>query len=343
MESLPTWNDKLEPSQVDFTTKDSIHPSEETDIAMPSQGSFPHAHGRSRTISEEKEIENLEETHVRLEEAAALAMRERHRKDKEGLKSVAGNPIVVKPSPIIPCGAASTSFLPIVYSTMEVERNESDPIPPILSDSEDVDGERRSKLPKPNPLHIFNSSEDGYGESVLPLNIVEWSFKKVAIPGRKIVGTGCLSFIPTPCMDIAMMEGGLDDSAAEAALLSLLPTPNSGATPETGEANPWDTLEALATTTIGDNPYDLVETSVKDPQGIAEIDFGHVGGFGGGNITSSVNEAGDEEEPMDGRSLTRSRARRGAQDVHGGAAVPRGIESTQGKAKVMYCSLHSGI
>jgi hypothetical protein len=56
-----------------------------------------------------------------------------------------------------------------------------------------------------------------------------------------------------------------------------------------------------------------------------------------------VNEAGDEEEPMDGRPLTRSRARRGAQDVDGGAVVPHVAQSTRGKAKVMYSSLHSGI
>jgi hypothetical protein len=56
-----------------------------------------------------------------------------------------------------------------------------------------------------------------------------------------------------------------------------------------------------------------------------------------------VNEASDEEEPMDERPLTRSRARRGTQDVDDGAAVVPAIESTWGKAKVMCSSLHSGI
>jgi hypothetical protein len=98
MESLPTWIDKSKPSQVDFPTKDSMHPSGETDIAMPSQGSSPHAHGGSGTIYEEKGIENLEESPARLEEAATLAIKERHRKDKEGLESIARNPTVVKPS-----------------------------------------------------------------------------------------------------------------------------------------------------------------------------------------------------------------------------------------------------
>jgi hypothetical protein len=250
---------------VDFPTKDSMHPSGETDIAMPSQGSSPHAHGGSGVVSEEKGIENLEESPARLEEAATLAMKKIRRKDKEGLESVARNPTVVKLSPIIPCRAASTSSPPIVPSTMEVERNESDPIPHVLSGSEDVDGERRSKRPKTNPVHIFNSSEDGCGESVLPLNTMEQSFEIATSPGRETVGTGCFPFKPAPCMDTAMMEGGLDDSAAEAALLWLLSTPISGTTPEAGEENLWDTLEALAIAIAGDKPYSLVETSVKDP------------------------------------------------------------------------------
>jgi hypothetical protein len=279
-ESLPTWNDKSEPSQVDFPAKDIMHPSRKTDIAMPSQGSSPHAHGGLGTISKEKGIENLEESLGRLEEAGSFAMRERCRKDKEGLEFVAANPIVVKLSSIIPRGAASTSSSPIMPSTMEVEKNESDPIPLVLSGSEDVDGEKCRKRSKPNPVHILNSSEDGCGQSVLPLNTVEQSFEKAAIPGGETMGTGCLPFIPTPHMDIAMMEGGLGDSAVEAALLLLLSTLVSGATPEMGEANLWDNLEALATTILGDNPYDLVETSVKDPQGIAETDFGQVGGSG---------------------------------------------------------------
>jgi hypothetical protein len=102
-----------------------------------------------------------------LEETAAPAIRERRQKDKEGLESVVGNPAVVKPSLIIPYGVASTSSLPTVPSTMEVGRNEFDPISPILPDSEDVDGKRHSKQPKPNPVHILNSSEDGCGDSVL--------------------------------------------------------------------------------------------------------------------------------------------------------------------------------
>jgi hypothetical protein len=148
---------------------------------------------------------------------------------------------------------------------MEVERNESDPIPPVLSGFEDVDGKKRNKQSKPNPVHISNSSEDGCGESVLPLNTVEQSFEKAAILWGGTMGTGCFPFKPAPCMDTAMMEGGLNDSAAKAALLSLWSNPISRATSKMGEANPWDTLEALATTTLGDNPYDLVETSVKDP------------------------------------------------------------------------------
>jgi hypothetical protein len=41
-----------------------------------------------------------------------------------------------------------------------------------------------------------------------------------------------------------------------------------------------------------------------------------------------VNEVGEKEEPMDGRPLTRSRARRGVQDVDDGTIVPRAVEST---------------
>jgi hypothetical protein len=202
-------------------------------------------------------------------------MRERRRKDKEGLESV------VKPSPIIPYGAASTSSPPTMPSTMEVERNESDPILPILSNSEDVDGKRRSKPPRPNPIDIVNSSEVGCKDSVLPLNTMEQSFEKAAIPGGETLGTSCHPFNPAPRTDTAMMEGGLDNSAAKAALLLLSSTLVSGATPETGEANPWDTLEALATATAGDNPYDLVKTSVKDSQGISNTDFGQAGVLGG--------------------------------------------------------------
>jgi hypothetical protein len=44
-ESLPTWNDKSEFPQVH-----NVHPSGETDIAVPSQGSSPHGHGGSRTV-----------------------------------------------------------------------------------------------------------------------------------------------------------------------------------------------------------------------------------------------------------------------------------------------------
>jgi hypothetical protein len=219
-ESLPTWNDKSEPPQVH-----SVHPSGEIDIAVPSQGSSPHGHGGSGTASEENEIANFEETPARLKEAAILAMRKRRRKDKEGLESV------VKPSPIIPCGAASTSSPPTVLSTMEVERNESDPIPHVLSDSEDVDGERHNKRAKPNPIDIVNSCEDGCEDSVLPLNTMEQSFEKVAIPGGETLGTGCHPFIPAPHTDTAMMEGGLDDSTTEAALLSLSSTPVSRAIP----------------------------------------------------------------------------------------------------------------
>jgi hypothetical protein len=102
-------------------------------------------------------------------------------------------------------------------------------------------------------------------------------------------------------------------------------------------------LEALVIAIAGDNPYDLGKTSMKDPQGIAETDFGQAEGSGGANITLSVNEAGNEEEPTDERRLTRSQARRGAQDVDGSAVVARAADSTQDKAKVMYSSLHSGI
>ena len=140
-----------------------------------------------------------------------------------------------------------------------------------------------------------------------------------------------------------MMEGGLDDSIVEATLLSLSSTPISGATPKTGEANLWDTLEALVITIACDNPYDLVKTSVKDSQGIAETNFGQVEDFGGANITSRANEASDEEEPIDERPLTRSRARHGIQDVNDGVAVACTAESTQGKAKVINSFLHSGI
>ena len=68
---------------------------------------------------------------------------------------------------------------------MEVGRNKIDPIPPVLSDSKDVDGERHSKRPKPNPVHILNSSEDGCRDLVLPLNIGKQSFEKAAILGGK--------------------------------------------------------------------------------------------------------------------------------------------------------------
>jgi hypothetical protein len=62
----------------------------------------------------------------------------------------------------------------------------------------------------------------------------------------------------------------------------------------------------------------------------------------GGSLTSSLNEGGDGEQPMDGGCLIQSRARRKAQDVDGGVGQPRAWESTRGKAKVMHSLLEIG-
>jgi hypothetical protein len=123
-DSVLAWVDNSAPSHDEFPLKDSLHHSTETENVIPSHGSSPHvdsAFGRSNILSAEKMPEAALQSHTRLDEATALAIKEKHmiqdlenlRKQKKSLLSVAGNPKGVHPSVNIPSGATSTSCQPI--------------------------------------------------------------------------------------------------------------------------------------------------------------------------------------------------------------------------------------
>jgi hypothetical protein len=101
--------------------------------------------------------------------------------------------------------------------------------------------------------------------------------------------------IPAEGVDTTIKDGGLDDTSATEALLSLSSTPVSGAAPIT---NAWDNLDDVEFV----EAVELVEASLSQ----------------GDSLTSSLNEGGDGKQPMDEGRLTRSRARREAQDVDDG-------------------------
>jgi hypothetical protein len=202
-------------------------------------------------------------------------------------------------------GEASSLGQPNTPSTMDVEISAT----PHVCSTTDLpgnEGDRSSKRIKLNPADTVISSE-------------ERSFAKLPNVVVKFLDSTVGPNIPAEGVDTAIKDGKLDDTSTEEALLSLSSTPVSRAIPVT---NVWDNSDDVEFVEV----VELVEASLSQ----------------GGSLISSLNEGGNGEQPMDGGRLTRSRARREAQDVDGGAGQICALESTQGKAKVMHSLLEMG-
>jgi hypothetical protein len=216
-------------------------------------------------------------------------------------------------------GEASSLGQPNTPSTMDVEISAT----PHVCSTTDLpgnEGDRSSKRIKLNPADTVISSEHGTGVALQAANTSEErSFAKLPNVVVKFLDSTVGPNIPAEGVDTAIKDGKLDDTSTEEALLSLSSTPVSRAIPVT---NVWDNSDDVEFVEV----VELVEASLSQ----------------GGSLISSLNEGGNGEQPMDGGRLTRSRARREAQDVDGGAGQICALESTQGKAKVMHSLLEMG-
>jgi hypothetical protein len=116
-----------------------------------------------------------------------------------------------------------------------------------------------------NPADIVISPKQGTGAALLAKNTSEdGSFARAPKAEGGFLEISIRLDIPTERVDTAMKDGGLDNKSAEDALLSLSSTSVFGAILETGESNPWDSMDDVVTTTANNCPYELMETGKMD-------------------------------------------------------------------------------